>query len=136
MTISNILVDPLILTAKAFGEKKKKPINFDEFDFITDAVNLQKLFAFANEAGDGLFRVDCERIGTTVLLMRMEASDLMEIGHVTFDQNLKAKMGKPRSKHLTGPFFQLVSYQFGQFKILLRYEVDLADYAAIKVADP
>jgi hypothetical protein len=66
----------------------------------------------------------------------MEASDLMEVGHVTFDQALKARMGKPRSKHSTGPFFQLISYQFGSFKILVRYEVDLADYAAVKAADP
>lgn len=66
----------------------------------------------------------------------MEASDLMEIGHVTFDQALKARLTKPRSKHLSGPFYQLVSYQFGTFKILVRYEVDCADYAAIKAADP
>ena len=44
-----------------------------------DAVNLQKLFAFAQEAGEGLFRIDCERVGKTVLLSRMEASDLMEV---------------------------------------------------------
>lgn len=67
---------------------------------------------------------------------RMEASDLMEVGHVTFDQNLKARINKPRSQHLTGPFFQLVSYQFGQFKILVRFEVDSADYAAVRAADP
>lgn len=73
---------------------------------------------------------------TLVQLFRMEASDLMEIGHVTFDQALKARMGKPRSKHSTGPFFQLVHYQFGSFKILVRYEVDLADFAAVKAADP
>jgi hypothetical protein len=48
----------------------KKPVNFNEYDFITDAVNLQKLFAFCQEAGDGLFRIDCERVGKTVLLSR------------------------------------------------------------------
>lgn len=64
----------------------------------------------------------------------MEASDLMEIGHVTFDQALKRKMTKPRSKFTTGPFFQLVSYQFGQFKLLVRFEVDCADFAAVKAA--
>lgn len=57
----------------------------------------------------------------------------MEIGHVTFDQALKAKITKPRSKHCAGPFFQLVSYQFGTFKILVRYEADAGDYAAAKV---
>jgi len=56
----------------------------------------------------------------------------MEIGHVTFDQALKQKMTKPRSKHTSGPFFQLVSYQFGTFKMLVRYEVDCADFAAAK----
>lgn len=66
----------------------------------------------------------------------MEASDLMEIGHVTFDQNLKGRINKPRSKHTTGPFFQLISYQFGQFKILVRFEVDAGDYAAIKAGEP
>ncbi|KAH7727414.1 Protein C29F5.1 [Aphelenchoides avenae] len=131
-------LDSLILATKHLSEKTKKPVNFDEFDFITDAINLQKIFAFAQEAGEGLFRVDCERVGKTILLNRMEASDLMEIGHVTFDQSLKAKITKPRSKHTTGPFFQLVSYQFGNFKILVRYEVDCADYAAAKAtaADP
>lgn len=62
----------------------------------------------------------------------MEASDLMEIGHVTFDQALKHKMTKPRSKFTSGPFFQLVSYQFGQFKLLVRFEADCADYATVK----
>lgn len=64
-------MDPLILAARHFGSvKRKKEINFNEFDFITDAVNLQKLFAFAQEAGEGLFRIDCERVGKTVLLSR------------------------------------------------------------------
>lgn len=38
----------------------------------------------------------------------MEASDLMEIGHVTFDQAVKRKMTKPRMKHAQGPFFQVL----------------------------
>lgn len=62
----------------------------------------------------------------------MEASDLMEIGHITYDQALKQKMTQSRSKYCTGPFFQLVSYQFGTFKILVRYEVDAGDFAALK----
>ncbi|KAI6196859.1 hypothetical protein M3Y94_01158400 [Aphelenchoides besseyi] len=98
--------------------------------------SLDTMILAAKWFGEGLFRIDCERVGKTVLLSRMEASDLMEIGHLTFDQGLKAKITKPRSKHSTGPFFQLVSYQFGSFKILVRYEVDCADYAAIKAADP
>lgn len=52
------------------SEKKKKSINFNDYDFITDSINLQKLFAFAQEAGEGLFRIDCERVGKTVLLSR------------------------------------------------------------------
>lgn len=63
-------LDTAILAARHLTSKTKKPINFNEFDFITDAVNLQKLFAFAQEAGDGLFRIDVERIGKTVLLTR------------------------------------------------------------------
>ncbi|MCP9261727.1 hypothetical protein DINM_005059 [Dirofilaria immitis] len=101
-------LDTAILAARHITAKANKPINFNDYNFITDAVNLQKLFAFAQEAGDGLFRIDVERIGKTVLLTRMEASDLMEIGH-------------------------LVSYQFGQFKLLVRFEVDCADYAAVKM---
>lgn len=132
LKIRNGSLDSLILAAKHFSVKRKKEINFDEFDFITDAINLQKLFAFAQEAGEGLFRIDCERVGKTVLMNRMEASDLMQIGHLTYDQALKHKMTKPRSKHCEGPFFQLVSYQFGSYKILVRYEVDGADYAAMK----
>uniref|UniRef100_A0AC34PZP8 Uncharacterized protein n=1 Tax=Panagrolaimus sp. JU765 TaxID=591449 RepID=A0AC34PZP8_9BILA len=128
-------LDPVILAARHCVQKRKKEINFDEYDFVTDAVNLQKLFAFAQEAGEGLFRIDCERVGKTVFLSRIEASDLMEIGHVTFDQGLKHKASKPRSKHCTGPYFQLVSYQFGQFKMLVRYEVDMADYNAGKVGE-
>uniref|UniRef100_A0A1I7X6Y4 Transmembrane protein n=1 Tax=Heterorhabditis bacteriophora TaxID=37862 RepID=A0A1I7X6Y4_HETBA len=79
----------------------------------------------------------------------MEASDLMEIGHVTFDQNLKKKMTRPRSKHAFGPFYQIVAYQFGSFRIMVRFslilcslflptkyhfrfEVDCADFAAVK----
>ncbi|KAK6735903.1 hypothetical protein RB195_018889 [Necator americanus] len=125
-------LDAAIIAAKLLSEKKKKPINFGQFDFITDAVNLQKLFAFCQEAGEGLFRIDCERIGKTCILTRMEASDLMEIGHVTFDQNLKRKMTRPRGAHSTGPFYQLTAYQFGSFRIMVRFEVDCADYAAAK----
>ncbi|VDK85014.1 unnamed protein product [Litomosoides sigmodontis] len=126
-------LDTAILAARHITAKTKKPINFNDYNFITDAVNLQKLFAFAQEAGDGLFRIDAERVGKTILLTRMEASDLMEIGHVTFDQALKRKMTKARSRFTTGPFFQLVSYQFGQFKLLVRFEVDCADYAAVQM---
>jgi hypothetical protein len=68
-------------------------------------------------------------------LFRMEASDLMEIGHVTFDHALKSKMTKPRAKFTTGPFFQLVAYQFGSYKMLVRFEVDCADYAAVGKAN-
>ncbi|KIH57902.1 hypothetical protein ANCDUO_11902 [Ancylostoma duodenale] len=125
-------LDAAIIAAKLLSEKKKKPINFGQFDFITDAVNLQKLFAFCQEAGEGLFRIDCERVGKTCILTRMEASDLMEIGHVTFDQNLKRKMTRPRGAHSTGPFYQLTAYQFGSFRIMVRYEVDCADFAAAK----
>jgi hypothetical protein len=60
----------------------------------------------------------------------MEASDLMQIAHLTYDQAIKKKLTKPRSKHCTGPFFQLISYDFGQFKMLVRYEADCADFAA------
>lgn len=65
-------------------------------------------------------------------MSRKEASDLMEIGHCTFDQNLKARMTRPRGAHSTGPFYQLVAYQFGSFRMLVRYEVDAADYVAVK----
>lgn len=127
-------LDSAVLAARQATEKSRKPINFNDYDFITDAVNLQKLFAFAQEAGDGLFRIDVERVGKTVLLNRMEASDLMEIGHITFDQALKSKMTKSRSKYATGPFFQLNEYQFGEFKLLVRFEVDCGDYAAVKAS--
>lgn len=73
-------------------------------------------------------------LSSQVYAFRMEASDLMEIGHITFDQALKGKMTKPRSKYTTGPFFQLVEYQFGEFKILVRFEVDCGDFAAVKAA--
>ncbi|EPB69587.1 hypothetical protein ANCCEY_11321 [Ancylostoma ceylanicum] len=120
-------LDAAIIAAKLLSEKKKKPINFGQFDFITDAVNLQKLFAFCQEAGEGLFRIDCERVGKTCILTRMEASDLMEIGHVTFDQNLKRKMTRPRGAHSTGPFYQLTAYQFGTFRIMVRVTVDASE---------
>ncbi|KAJ1369534.1 hypothetical protein KIN20_031018 [Parelaphostrongylus tenuis] len=132
LKVPNGSLDPVIIAAKLLGDKKRKPVDFGQFDFITDAVNLQKLFAFCQEAGDGLFRIDCERVGKTCILSRMEASDLMEIGHVTFDQNLKMKMTRPRGAHATGPFYQIIAYQFGTFRILVRYEVDCADYAAAK----
>ncbi|MFH4973986.1 hypothetical protein AB6A40_000695 [Gnathostoma spinigerum] len=64
-------LDTAILAAHHLAQKTKKELNFGEFDFITDAVNLQKLFAFAQEAGDGLFRIDVERVGKTILLSRL-----------------------------------------------------------------
>ncbi|KAF7637816.1 hypothetical protein Mgra_00002790 [Meloidogyne graminicola] len=134
MKVKDGQLDTAILAAKlcSSNNKKKQEINFDDYDVITDAINLQKLFAFGQEAGDGLFRIDCERVGKTVLLSRMEASDLMEIGHLTYDQSMKAKMTKTRSKHCSGPFFQLISYQFGSLKILVRYEVECADFVGAK----
>ncbi|CAJ0932016.1 unnamed protein product, partial [Mesorhabditis belari] len=132
MKIKKGSLDPVILAAKLFAEKRKKPVDFGQYHFITDAVNLQKLFAFAQEAGDGLFRIDCERVGRTILLNRVEASDLMEIGHCTFDKNLQFKISKPRGKFAVGPYFQLISYTFGNYKFLVRFEVDCADYAAVK----
>lgn len=45
----------------------------------------------------------------------------MEIGHRTYDQNLKGHMTRPRGAHSNGPFYQLVAYQFGNFRMLVRY---------------
>jgi hypothetical protein len=52
--VKNGSMDAAILATKLLSSKSKKPINFGEYDFITDAINLQKLFAFAQEAGDGM----------------------------------------------------------------------------------
>ncbi|KAI1720054.1 hypothetical protein DdX_05423 [Ditylenchus destructor] len=88
LKVRNGSLDSLVLAAKLLGTKRKKEINFDEFDFITDAVNLQKLFAFAQEAGEGLFRIDCERVGKTVLLTRNpEKEDAPLPEKKSFDEN-------------------------------------------------
>ncbi|KJH42301.1 hypothetical protein DICVIV_11720 [Dictyocaulus viviparus] len=39
-------LDAVIISTKLLADKKRKPIDFSQYHFITDAVNLQKLFAF------------------------------------------------------------------------------------------
>jgi hypothetical protein len=105
---------------------------------------LQKLFAFCKNDNDGLFRIDVERIGKTIYLNRVEASDLMQIDYETYDQHLKQKCCRAAGPLTSGPHFQVrryhqptplswicvqvVTYQFGNFKCLVRHEVDCCEY--------
>lgn len=122
-------MDPLFQACKVTAQKQNKEINFQEFDFVTDCINLQKIFVFCkgDEEG-GLFRIDLERVGNTIIASRVEGSDVVAIDYDTFDQNLKAQCSKPLNAVVEGPFQQIVKYNFGQFKMLVRFEPDFADY--------
>ncbi|KAK6735909.1 hypothetical protein RB195_018889 [Necator americanus] len=73
-------LDAAIIAAKLLSEKKKKPINFGQFDFITDAVNLQKLFAF------------CQKVKNPLVTSTISSRALI-IGHVAETSTF----GKPNS---------------------------------------
>uniref|UniRef100_A0A915L6W9 Decapping nuclease n=1 Tax=Romanomermis culicivorax TaxID=13658 RepID=A0A915L6W9_ROMCU len=101
--------------------------------------HLHKNYANFSNVGDeegGLFRIDLERVGSMVVASlgsmvvasRVEGSDVVEIDYDCYDQNLKNHCSKALNSAVEGPFQQIVQYQFGQLKLLVRFEPDFADY--------
>jgi len=131
-------MDPIFLCLKYLHEQEGKPeMNFQEFDFITDSINLQKIFAFAKAVSDeeggggGMFRIDLERVGRTILMNRVEACDVVPIDFECFDRSFRHVSTRGATKFTNGPFHQLATYQFGQLKFLVRFEADCADYTKL-----
>lgn len=130
-------MDPLFQAIKISKENGdlKEEIDFQEFDVITDAINLQKLFAFCKGEQEGLFRIDLECIGNTIIAGRCEGADMISIDFTTFDQNLKKQC---MQNYFAGPkqtsYYQIVRYQFGNLKMLVRFDPDAADYTKYNAA--
>lgn len=130
-------MDPIFLAIKHLNEKEEQPeMDFQQFDFITDAINLQKLFAFAKAeteegGGGGMFRIDLERVGRTIIANRVEACDVVPIDFDTFDRSFRHQCTKRATSITGGPYMQLASCTFGQLKLLVRFEADCADYTKL-----
>lgn len=125
-------VDPLILVTKMFAESAGQPTpDFQKYDIITDSLNLQKLFAFCVGGNEGLFRIDFERVGNTLVALRCESSDLMEIDYESYDYSMKAKCTKGNSPLTEGPHFIISEAELGGLKLLIRTETDCADYSQL-----
>lgn len=123
-------MDPLFQAVRLVNKKLNKPEpDFQQYDLITDCVNLQKIFAFCkgDEEG-GMFRIDLERVGQTVIASRVEGSDVVAIDFDSYDQNLRSVCSRPLNSAVEGPFQQMASYQFGQVKLLVRFDSDCADF--------
>lgn len=130
-------MDPMFQAIKISHElgALKEPIDFQEFDLITDAINLQKIFAFCKGDSEGLFRIDLERIGDTIVATRAEGADQILIDFATFDLGVKQHCTQ---NYFAGPkqtsYYQIVRYQFGSLKLLVRFDPDAADYTKYDAA--
>jgi len=131
-------MDPIFLAVKRLHEIEEIPeMDFQQFDFVTDSLNLQKLFAFAKAmseeegGGGGMFRIDLERVGRTILMTRVEACDVVAIDFETFDRAFRHQNTHPATNFTAGPYQQISSFTFGQLKILVRFEADCADYTKL-----
>lgn len=132
LAVPNAPLDPIFLTLKTLNDSETAPVNFQQFDLVTDAINLVKLFAFAKGAGGGMFRIDLERIGRTIIATRVEACDTVGIDFVSYDLAFRDKVTQPlNQKLLEGPYQQLAKYQLGQLKVLVRFEPECADYSKL-----
>jgi len=125
-------MDPMFLALKTIGGSDNSDFNFQQFDLITDSINLVKLFAFSKGAGGGMFRIDLERLGRTIIASRVEACDVVPIDFTSYDLAFRDKCSQPVSqKILGGPYQQMAKYQLGQLKILVRFEPECADFSKL-----
>ncbi|VDP37012.1 unnamed protein product [Soboliphyme baturini] len=122
-------MDPVFEAVKLTAQDAGQEVNFQEYDIITDCINLRKIFAFCKgEDEGGVFRVDLERVGRMVIANRVEGADVITIDFDSFDENMKKQCAKPLTPILDGPHYQIVSYKFGDINMLVRFETDCANY--------
>lgn len=73
-------MDPLFKSVELCSILENRPINFRKYDIVTDRNNLRKLFNFCvrYEALEKSFRIDVQRIGDVVVLIRNEQNDFRD----------------------------------------------------------
>ncbi len=56
-----------------------RAVKFAQYDLLTDRNNLRKLYEFCSGERKSAFRIEVERIGNTVVLIRSEEKDRIEL---------------------------------------------------------
>ena len=114
-----------------------KDLKFQDYDFCTDRNNLRKIYSIASSTrsnGDGPCRIDIERVGNLIALIRVERTDVSKDHYGNFGHSFEHVMTRPvpgaghGHRPGDGSFRCVKEVKFAGFKLLVRFEVDCADY--------
>ena len=99
--------------------------NFNTVDIVTDRNNLRKLFEFVEGSKNDSFRVDFQKLGNMILLVRNDehVKGFCDDYNKSFERNF-TDSGKDE-KH--GTYRQVVTYTFGDLQVLTRFDVDCVE---------
>lgn len=136
----NCPMQPMFVAVKVAAEKKKAPITdedsqefkFQNFDFATDRSNLQRLFEFLeNKQYAEPIRVDVQLINNLICLIRVRKNDVQSgsayNNYKTYGRNFERQMTEAQNELCSGSYRQVIGYDFGIFKILMRSRIHCAD---------
>jgi hypothetical protein len=100
--------------------------SFENVDFVTDRNNLRKLFNFVESSADKSFRIEFQKIGNTIFLIRNE--EKTEEVCNDYGKSFENKVTTSNSdSSIEGSHRRIVSYEFGSFKLVVRFEVDCVE---------
>jgi hypothetical protein len=101
-------------------------LDYNNIDFVTDRNNLRKLFNFVDKSADKSFRIDFQKIGNFIVLIRNEEKT-KEICN-DYGKDFEEKVTIPDPDYLVqGSHRRVVKYNFGSLKMLVRFEVDCVE---------
>ncbi|KXN92851.1 hypothetical protein AN958_06956 [Leucoagaricus sp. SymC.cos] len=96
-------------------------------DFITDRIGLRHLLRWIGGAGGKGFRIDTQLVGTkTVVFNRWEPVDTELMHGNMYSLNFQRAVTKPMppSTERSSWHHRVVTYKFGQFRMVVQFEVD------------
>ncbi|KAL5524262.1 hypothetical protein ACEPAF_9402 [Sanghuangporus sanghuang] len=100
--------------------------DFPSIDIVTDRNNLRKLLRWVNGTISLDFRIDLQLSGSTVLFTRYESTKVeVDSGRLGFGRNFEQYTTKRLAgcESSTG-HHRIIIYDFGNLKLLVRFEVD------------
>lgn len=96
--------------------------DFKNIDFATDRNNLRKLLNFVEGSADEAFRIDFQKVGNLVALIRHEEQTSMFCDD--YGKDFENKYTRARGE---GSHRRIVTYKFGEHNMLVRFEVDCVE---------
>ena len=104
---------------------------FKTVDFVTDRNNLRKLLDFVEKKSKESFRIDFQKCGNLIVFIRN--SEVEKQNCQDYGKDFEHKYATDSLKE--GAYRRVVSYTFGELKLVVRFEVDCIESRTNTVDD-